>query len=111
MCASILCTVVSTAVKGQVILDGGSKTFSSDRSSGSGFGYIMEASEAEFAKMNEEHGYVALGDSSRRWTIGEKVRVIPNHVCVAVNLHERVYGIRGNEVEEIWEVAGRGKLQ
>jgi hypothetical protein len=30
---------------------------------------------------------------------------------VAVNLHERVYGVRKGEVQEIWEVEGRGKLQ
>jgi D-serine deaminase-like pyridoxal phosphate-dependent protein len=39
------------------------------------------------------------------------VRVIPNHICVAVNLHERIYGIRGEEVVERWEVEARGKLQ
>jgi hypothetical protein len=30
---------------------------------------------------------------------------------VAVNLHEQVYGIRGEQVEEVWRVEGRGKLQ
>jgi hypothetical protein len=30
---------------------------------------------------------------------------------VVVNLHERVCGVRGEEVEETWEVEGRGKLQ
>jgi D-serine deaminase-like pyridoxal phosphate-dependent protein len=39
------------------------------------------------------------------------VRVIPNHVCVAMNLHERVYGVRGGMVEQVWTVDGRGKLQ
>jgi D-serine deaminase-like pyridoxal phosphate-dependent protein len=39
------------------------------------------------------------------------VRIIPNHVCPAVNLHERVYGIRNSEVEQVWQVEGRGKLQ
>jgi hypothetical protein len=28
-----------------------------------------------------------------------------------VNLHERVYGLRGDRVEEVWSVDGRGKLQ
>jgi len=28
-----------------------------------------------------------------------------------MNLHERVYGVRGDRVEVVWEVAGRGKLQ
>jgi len=28
-----------------------------------------------------------------------------------VNLHEQVYGIRGETVEKVWKVEGRGKLQ
>jgi D-serine deaminase-like pyridoxal phosphate-dependent protein len=113
--ATMLVTVVSTARPGQIIVDGGSKTFSSDRLTGSGaestFGHVVEAPEAVFHKMNEEHGYVDVRQCGRKFEIGEGLRIIPNHVCVAVNLHERVYGIRDGEVEEVWEVAGRGKLQ
>lgn len=112
--ASILCTVVSTAVKDQVVVDGGSKTFSSDRlggGDGAGFGRIVEAPGAVFTKMNEEHGYIDIRKAERRFSIGETVRIIPNHVCAAVNLHERIYGVRGEEVVETWEVEGRGKLQ
>jgi D-serine deaminase-like pyridoxal phosphate-dependent protein len=39
------------------------------------------------------------------------VRVLMNHVCVTVNLEEQIYGIRGDRVEEVWRVEGRGKLQ
>ena len=112
--AALLVTVVSTARPGQIIVDGGSKTFSSDRLAGSTestFGHVVEAPEAVFHKMNEEHGYVDVRQCGRKFEIGERLRIIPNHICVAVNLHERVYGIRNGEVEEVWEVAGRGKLQ
>jgi D-serine deaminase-like pyridoxal phosphate-dependent protein len=113
--ATVLVTVVSTARPGQIIVDGGSKTFSSDRLSGSGvqstFGHIIEAPAAVFHKMNEEHGYVDVRECGRKFAIGERLRVIPNHICVAVNLHERMYGTREGKVEEVWEVAGRGKLQ
>jgi D-serine deaminase-like pyridoxal phosphate-dependent protein len=113
--AALLVTVVSTARPGQIIVDGGSKTFSSDRLTGSGpestFGHVVEAPEAVFHKMNEEHGYVDVTRCGRKFAIGERLRIIPNHICVAVNLHERVYGTRSGEVEEVWEVAGRGKLQ
>jgi D-serine deaminase-like pyridoxal phosphate-dependent protein len=112
--AALLVTVVSTARPGQIIVDGGSKTFSSDRLAGSTestFGHVVEAPEAVFHKMNEEHGYVDVRRCGRKFEIGERLRIIPNHICVAVNLHERVYGIRNGEVEEVWEVAGRGKLQ
>jgi D-serine deaminase-like pyridoxal phosphate-dependent protein len=112
--ASVLATVVSTAVKNQMIIDGGSKTFSSDRSMASSelsFGYVMEAPAAVFSKMNEEHGFVDIRAVDHTFSIGDRVRVIPNHVCVAMNLHEQVYGIRGEKVESVWRVDARGKLQ
>jgi D-serine deaminase-like pyridoxal phosphate-dependent protein len=112
--ASILCTVVSTARPEQMILDGGSKTFSSDRlaTGEPGFGLIVEAPGALFGKMNEEHGYVDLRRAERTdFAVGDRVRVIPNHICVAMNLHEQVYGVRKGVVEQVWTVAARGKLQ
>jgi D-serine deaminase-like pyridoxal phosphate-dependent protein len=112
--ASILATVVSVARPGHMIIDGGSKTFSSDRpvnSSQVTFGHLVEAPAAHFHKMNEEHGFIELAGVDRKFAIGDRVHVIPNHICVAVNLHERVYGVRGDRVEEVWTVDGRGKLQ
>jgi D-serine deaminase-like pyridoxal phosphate-dependent protein len=61
--------------------------------------------------MNEEHGFIDLSRAERKFEIGEKVRIIPNHICVAVNLHEYVYGVRAGKAEEVWSVDGRGKLQ
>lgn len=111
--ASVLVTVVSRAGEERMIVDGGSKTFSSDRlsSGGTGHGRVMEAPGAAFHKMNEEHGFVDLSSAERSFEIGEKIRIIPNHICVAVNLHEYVYGVRDGIVEEVWNVEGRGKLQ
>jgi D-serine deaminase-like pyridoxal phosphate-dependent protein len=112
--ASILTTVVSTARPGQVIVDGGSKTFSSDRlatSSEVSYGYIIDAPEAVLSKMNEEHGFIDLRGTEAEFSVGDRIRVVPNHICVAMNLHEQVYGIRGSEVIETWRVAARGKLQ
>jgi D-serine deaminase-like pyridoxal phosphate-dependent protein len=111
--ATILATVVSVARPGQMIIDGGSKTFSSDRPASSEvtFGHLVEAPAARFHKMNEEHGFIDVSRAGRKFQLGDRVRVIPNHICVAVNLHERVYGVRGGKIEEIWNVDARGKLQ
>ncbi|MEO8132222.1 MAG: alanine racemase [Bryobacteraceae bacterium] len=112
--ATILATVVSTAVKGQMIIDGGSKTFSSDRQMGleeASFGRVLDAPDAIFGKMNEEHGFIDMRKVSKSFQVGDRVRILPNHVCVAMNLHEQVYGYRRETVEEIWRVEGRGKLQ
>jgi D-serine deaminase-like pyridoxal phosphate-dependent protein len=110
---TILATVVSRACPGQMIVDGGSKTFSSDRLStgdDNTYGEVVEAPQARFHRLNEEHGYVAL-DHGENFRIGDRVHIVPNHVCVAINLHERVYGVRGETVEEVWPVKARGKLQ
>ena len=112
--ATILTTVVSTPTPDRIILDGGSKTFFSDpvrRTEDPTWGHIVEAPDARFYKMSEEHGFVDVSRSERKFRIGDRVRVIPNHVCVAVNMHETMYGVRGDVVEEVWPVKGRGKLQ
>jgi len=112
--ATVLCTVVSTAVPGQMILDGGSKTFSSDKLStgaDTAFGIIPEAPGAVCTKLMEEHGFVDVRKCGRDFEVGEQVRVLMNHVCVVMNLHEQVYGVRNGMVEEVWKVEARGKLQ
>ncbi|MCA2968140.1 MAG: alanine racemase [Acidobacteriaceae bacterium] len=107
--ASILCTVVSTSVDDQMIIDGGSKTFTSDQTAAGGYGEVLGSPEAFFFKMNEEHGYIKRNGAN--FKVGDRARVLMNHVCVSVNMEERIYGVRGEEVVETWEVAGRGKLQ
>ncbi len=111
---TIMATVVSAARQGFVIIDGGSKTFTSDTRpfmEEITFGRVTEAPESRFYKMNEEHGYIEWRGGSPSPRIGDRLRIIPNHVCAATNMHERVYGIRGEQVEQVWEVKGRGKLQ
>jgi D-serine deaminase-like pyridoxal phosphate-dependent protein len=112
-CAATVMTTVVSVQGGRMMIDGGSKTFSSDKlsSGGPGFGQIVEAPGALFHKMNEEHGYVDISKAERGFSVGDRVRVLPNHICTAVNLQERIFGVRGDEVVETWTVAGRGKLQ
>lgn len=112
-CAATMLTTAVSVQGDRMMIDGGSKTFSSDKLStgGPGFGEIVEAPGALFHKMNEEHGYVDISQAERRFAVGDRVRVLMNHVCTAVNMQERIYGVRGDEVVETWTVAGRGKLQ
>lgn len=107
--ARILTTVVSTSVPGQYVIDGGSKTFSSDKAAADGFGVVEDAPDALFEKMNEEHGYIKQAGHTRK--VGDRIQILPNHICVAVNLHEQVYGMRGQKVEAVIPVAARARLQ
>lgn len=111
---SVLVTVVSTGVSGRAVIDGGSKTFSSDRyqaEDGNGFGLVKEDHAAQIERLSEEHGHVNIARSDRRYKVGDRLSVIPNHVCTTVNMHDEIYGIRGEQVEVVWRVEGRGKVK
>jgi D-serine deaminase-like pyridoxal phosphate-dependent protein len=105
----VLATVVSRPTATRGILDCGSKTLSSDLLSLTGYGYLCEYPEAGIFALSEEHAHVDFSACGRAPEIGERVTVLPNHVCPAVNLAERVYGLRGAAVETVWDVAARGK--
>lgn len=105
----VLLTVVSTAVGGQCVVDGGSKTFSSDATVNVGtFGMFPAHPGWTMHKMNEEHGYVKVDAPPR---IGSKVWAIPSHVCSTVNMHDEVAYGRGGRVEGTWKVAARGRVR
>lgn len=107
----VITTVVSRPTANRGILDGGSKTFSSDLLGLEGYGLILEYPDAVIAGQSEEHGHVDFSKCERKPEIGERVTVVPNHCCVVSNLFNQVVGVRGNEVEVIWPVAARGALQ
>jgi D-serine deaminase-like pyridoxal phosphate-dependent protein len=111
---SVLVTVVSTGVSGRAVIDGGSKTFSSDRyqaEDGIGFGLVKEDHAAQIERLSEEHGHMNIARSERSYRVGDRLSVIPNHVCTTVNMHDEIYGIRGGQVEAVWRVEGRGKVR
>ncbi len=107
----VICTVVSRPTAERGILDGGSKTFSSDLLGLEGHGLILEYPEAVYYGQSEEHGHVDFSKCARKPEIGERVTVIPNHCCVVSNLFNQMVGVRGDKVEVIWPVAARGALQ
>lgn len=108
----ILATVTSRPAPDRAILDCGSKTLTSDKSIGrEGHGYIVEYPEAEIISLSEEHGWLRLPESAQKMKVGDKVEVIPNHVCPAVNLQDEMYLIRNGEVAETWPVIARGKVR
>jgi D-serine deaminase-like pyridoxal phosphate-dependent protein len=108
---SVLATVVSVAVPGQAVVDAGSKALSKEeiRADTVGYGALLDRPEIVVKSVSEEHGLLDLSRTDWRPRIGERVRIVPNHVCVSVNLHERLYGVRGDDVVEVWEVAARGR--
>ncbi len=108
---TVLTTVVSRPTTTRAVIDSGSKTLSSDVAVRSpGFGAVIGHEDYLVARLSEEHGVITMPEGSRL-PIGSRLRVVPNHCCVCVNLHDRVFAVRGEEVVETWEIAARGMVQ
>jgi D-serine deaminase-like pyridoxal phosphate-dependent protein len=108
---SVYATVVSRAAPERGILDAGSKTLTADPGGGlDGFGLILEHPQARISAFAEEHGFLDLSACNERPNVGDVVRIIPNHVCVVVNMVDEMIAVRGGEVVDVIPVAARGKL-
>ena len=107
---TVYATVVSRAEADRGILDSGSKTLTSDTGGLDGHGLILEHPQARIARFAEEHGFLDLSACNDRPNVGDVVRIIPNHVCVVVNMVDRLVAIRGGEIVGELPVAARGRL-
>ena len=108
----ILSTVISRPAPDRAVIDAGSKTLAMDPPQGrSGFGYVVEYPDATIVRVSEEHGVVELPPSARGLRVGERVHVIPNHVCPTVNLQDELFVVRDGELVDRWEVVARGKVR
>lgn len=108
---TVLTTVVSRPTPDRGVIDGGSKTFSSDLLGLEGHGLILEYPQARIIGLSEEHGVVDFSGCAQKPAIGERLRVLPNHCCVVSNLFDEVIGVRNGNVETVWRVAARGTVR
>ncbi len=108
---AVIATVVSAPTPDRVVLDAGSKVLAADRPSYvDGHGLLLGVPGARIDRIWEHHGVVDVSgvDAGRVPQVGERVAVVPNHACTAINLADRVQ-VRGEAESTTWDVAARGK--
>ncbi|WP_100365723.1 alanine racemase [Diaminobutyricimonas aerilata] len=100
-------TVVSRRAD-RIVVDAGSKILGADRAAYStGFGRLLDLPDARITSLSEHHAVVEL-DGSPAPSLGATVRVVPNHVCSAVNLVDSFVAFDGGRAE-LWPVDARGR--
>lgn len=106
---TVLTTVVSTAVPGRAVVDAGSKALAKEERGGDvGYGFVLEHPEVSVLGLSEEHGVLDIANSPWVPSVGERVRIVPNHVCVSVNLQDRLLGLEDDRHDWIpLEARGR----
>jgi D-serine deaminase-like pyridoxal phosphate-dependent protein len=106
MALTVVATVVSVPTAERAIVDAGLKAFSTDKP------FPPETVEHpgltyEFA--GDEHGRLIITDRDRSVRLDERIEFFPPHCDPTFNLYDRVYAVRGREVEAVWEIAARGR--
>ncbi len=107
----IALTAVGTVVShagGRAVLDAGSKVLGADRAAyATGFGRLLDHPDARIVALSEHHAVVDLGGAPLP-RLGETVRVVPNHVCAAVNLADELW-VEEQGLLHPWPVSARGR--
>jgi D-serine deaminase-like pyridoxal phosphate-dependent protein len=111
--ARVICTVVSTTVPHQFVIDAGAKTLGADRcvpASESGQGHVVEFPQGKITLLSEEHGQVDASACEHRPRWGDRVSIIPNHICPCVNLQNGFWIIDHEHRLQRLPVDSRGLL-
>jgi D-serine deaminase-like pyridoxal phosphate-dependent protein len=117
--ATVHATVIARPASDRAVLDAGTKAVAADRGmvggvtpvQQEGYGFVKGQPGWLFARASEEHGVLERrGDGhADDLRVGDRVELIPNHICPAVNLYDRLIVQRAGVVQGSWAVAARGR--
>jgi D-serine deaminase-like pyridoxal phosphate-dependent protein len=105
----VVATVVSDAVPGQVIVDAGAKAVPRDTHPLlPGFG-CLAGTDLHLRTTNDYHGFVDVPEDAPSLRVGDRVVIVPNHVCPTVNLYDELVIVEDGRVVDTWRVTARGR--
>ncbi|HEV7707230.1 MAG TPA: alanine racemase [Asanoa sp.] len=104
---TVLARVASVRRAGRPIIDAGVKAMSSDAiAAAGGVGLVVDRPGVTFVEANEEHGFLH-DDGPVPLSVGDLVRLVPNHACGTTNMWSHLYAVRGDQAVERWEISAR----
>lgn len=108
--ATVLATVTSRPTLKRAVLDAGSKALSGDGPvpAARGYGLVVGHPDAVIERLYEEHAVVTVPPEAPLG-VGDRVEVIPTHVCPVFNLFEAVHVVRDGRFLRTWFIAARGR--
>jgi D-serine deaminase-like pyridoxal phosphate-dependent protein len=114
LAAFAVATVVARPAPDRVVVDAGSKVLTSDRmlvpDPPASFGAVWGHDDWDVVRLSEEHGVLSVPpDAEVR--VGDRVAIVPNHVCPTINLASAVTVVEGGRVSGRWPVAARGLVR
>jgi D-serine deaminase-like pyridoxal phosphate-dependent protein len=105
--ALVLTTVVSRPAADRVTCDAGHKAVSAD--AGVPTCAVLGREDLTGARPSEEHLPLTVGDAARRPRLGERLLLVPRHVCPTVNNFDHAVIVRGGRITGLEPVTARGR--
>ena len=106
---TVLATVVSVPSEHYAIIDAGSKVLTSDLLGLDGHGHVLGRDDLIIDQLSEEHGRI-WSDGAVNLSVGDRLRIVPNHACVVANMLDHVELVRGSNVIGPTRVVARGQV-
>jgi len=106
MALTVVATVVSVPTRDRAIVDAGLKAFSTDKPFPP---EPVERAGIAYGFAGDEHGRLTVTDPARAPRLGERIEFFPPHCDPTINLYDRIYAVRGDQVEGVWDIAARGR--
>jgi D-serine deaminase-like pyridoxal phosphate-dependent protein len=99
---TVLTSVLSKALGERIVVDAGLKSLSCER----GIPTVKDMPGLSIRRLTAEHGIIDLKEPAAPVEVGDKIEIWVHYSDATVNLHDRIYGIRDGQVEEIIRVEG-----
>lgn len=114
--ATVLVTIISEPTEERVVFDAGAKNLTTqNRPSGicatEGQGLVKNSNNVRVSGLFDEHGLINNTQFRNEVAVGDKIEIIPNHICPTCNLYEKAYLVSKGEVLKEIPVLCRGKSQ
>lgn len=114
--ATVLATVISKPTGERVILDVGAKGLTMQTRTGGlctthGLGKLVGWDDVYLQRVFDEHAVINHRAFHDAVQVGDKVEIIPNHICPVVNLYDTAYLLSGDHVLRELAIEGRGKVR
>ena len=69
----------------------------------------IDGRDIQVVRVNEEHGYVR-GKDVDTLRVGDRIKLMPAHICPVINLTDYVMITEGDQVVDRWRVDARGRV-
>ena len=105
---AVVATVIDAPSETRIVIDAGAKSLPAEQmtSATNGYGVVLDHPEITVAKLYEEHG-LCTSNAPHGLRAGDRVAVIPNHACTAVNLYAEYSVFDASGRSDTWRILGR----